>query len=223
MRHGRRIYDNLRKATRFIVAVHVPIAGLATLPLLLGWPALLHPIHIVFLELIIDPVCSIVFEAQGEEPDIMSRPPRHPKEPMFRRKDVVNSLVLGTAALAIVALMFHAGLAWPLGTDAARSMAFTALVSGNFGLVFATRRLRDGHEPNNRALWRTLTITATVLASVLFVEPVRVLFGFGTPPPLPLVVALLSGPALLLAVRAAHIGGSMVRSLARHRTREAAP
>src|ERR1019366_9548711 len=77
VRLGRRIYDNLRKAMGFIFAVHVPIAGLALLPLLFG------PMHIAFLEMVIDPVCSLVFEAETEEDDVMRRPPRAPDEPLF--------------------------------------------------------------------------------------------------------------------------------------------
>ncbi len=78
VRMGRRIYDNLKKAMGFIIAVHIPIAGIALVPLLLGWPLVLMPVHIVFLELVIDPACSIAFEAEAEEPDVMRRPPRRP-------------------------------------------------------------------------------------------------------------------------------------------------
>ena len=83
VRLGRRIYDNLRKAMGFIFAVHVPIAGIALLPLLFGLPIVLRPIHIAFLEMVIDPVCSLVFEAETEEDDVMRRPPRSPDQPLF--------------------------------------------------------------------------------------------------------------------------------------------
>ncbi len=86
IRLGRRIYDNLRKAMGFIFAVHVPIAGLALLPLLFGLPIVLGPIHIAFLEMVIDPVCSLVFEAETEEDDVMRRPPRSPDQPLFSRR-----------------------------------------------------------------------------------------------------------------------------------------
>src|SRR5207342_3463562 len=82
IRLGRRIYDNLRKAMAYIMAVHVPIAGLALIPLLFGLPLVFWPLHIAFLEMVIDPVCSIVFEAESEEPDTMRRPPRHPSSPL---------------------------------------------------------------------------------------------------------------------------------------------
>src|SRR6185437_7237297 len=83
VRLGRRIYDNLRKAMSFILAVHVPIAGLALLPLVLRLPVLFTPIHIAFLEMIIDPVCTLVFEAEMDEEDLMRRPPRPPSELLF--------------------------------------------------------------------------------------------------------------------------------------------
>ena len=85
VRLGRRIYDNIRKAMGFIFAVHVPIAGLALLPLFFGMPILFGPIHIALLEMVIDPVCALVFEAEGEEADVMARKPRDPAMPMFSR------------------------------------------------------------------------------------------------------------------------------------------
>lgn len=89
IRMGRRIYDNLRKAMGFIVAVHIPIAGLALMPLLFGLPILLAPVHIALLEMIIDPVCSLVFEAETDEADVMRRPPR-PSESRLLSRDLVG-------------------------------------------------------------------------------------------------------------------------------------
>ncbi|MFM7432460.1 MAG: HAD family hydrolase, partial [Gammaproteobacteria bacterium] len=78
IRLGRRIYDNIRKASVFILAVHIPIAGLSMIPVMTGyWPLLLLPVHIVFLEFIIDPTCALVFEGERAEPDVMRRPPRN--------------------------------------------------------------------------------------------------------------------------------------------------
>jgi Ca2+-transporting ATPase len=78
IRLGRRIYDNIRKALTFVTAVPVPIAGVALLPVIFGLPTMLGPIHIAFLEMVVDPVCSLVFEAETEEPDVMRRRPRSP-------------------------------------------------------------------------------------------------------------------------------------------------
>ena len=87
VRLGRRIFDNIKKAMAYIFAIHVPIAGMSLLPVLFDWPLVLLPVHIVFLELIIDPACSIVFEAEPEEADVMQRPPRDPAEPLFEPPD----------------------------------------------------------------------------------------------------------------------------------------
>ena len=83
VRMGRRIFDHLQKAMTFIVAVHVPIAGMSLLPVVFGWPLVLLPVHVLFLQLVIDPACTLVFEAEPEEDDVMRRPPRNPREPLF--------------------------------------------------------------------------------------------------------------------------------------------
>src|SRR6185369_15732398 len=106
IRLGRRIYDNVRKAMGFIFAVHVPIAGLALLPLIFGLPIIFSPIHIAFLEMVIDPVCTLVFEAEVEEDDIMRRPPRAPDEPLFSRWLIFWSVLQGLLAFALVAAIF---------------------------------------------------------------------------------------------------------------------
>ena len=99
IRAGRRIFDNIQKAMGFIFSIHVPIAGLALLPLLLDWPLVLTPVHIVFLELIIDPACSIAFEAEPAEADVMARPPRNPNAPLFGMGQIVFSLFAGFISL----------------------------------------------------------------------------------------------------------------------------
>jgi P-type Ca2+ transporter type 2C len=120
VRLGRRIYDNLRKSMAYILAVHVPIAGLAVLPLLFGWPLILSPLHIAFLEMVIDPVCSIVFESESAEPDTMRRPPRDPAGPLFTTGFVAWSLLQGVVVLAVIAGLFVAALGRGLADDEAR-------------------------------------------------------------------------------------------------------
>ena len=106
VRLGRRIYDNLRKAMAYIVAVHVPIAGLALVPLLTGMPLIFGPIPIAFIEMVIDPVCSMVFEAEAAEADIMLRPPRAAVSPLFSRALVMWSVLQGTIALIPLAAVY---------------------------------------------------------------------------------------------------------------------
>ena len=96
---GRRIYDNIRNAMCYLLAVHVPTAGMALLPLVFGWPLIFFPVHIVFLEFVIDPACSVAFENEPAERDVMRRPPRDPKAPLFSRRMLTTSLVQGAMVL----------------------------------------------------------------------------------------------------------------------------
>jgi Ca2+-transporting ATPase len=155
MRLGRRIFDNLRQAMSYILAVHVPIAGMALLPVLFGWPSLLYPMHIALLELIIDPACSVAFENEPEEPDVMQRPPRAADAPLFGGAAIGWALCQGAGVLAVVL----AGYAWAGGRlpeDEARAFAFATLVLGNLGLIHSNR---SRHGP----LWRTLRTPNAVL------------------------------------------------------------
>ncbi|WP_298826226.1 cation-translocating P-type ATPase [uncultured Piscinibacter sp.] len=198
VRLGRRIHDNLRKAMRFVFAVHVPIAGLALLPLLFGTPLLFTPLHIAFLELVIDPVCSIVFEAEPEEADVMRRPPRDPGAPLFSPAMIAAALAQGALVLATVAGFHAALLQMQLGEAASRAAAFVALVACNGALILSNRAF-DGallaslRRPNPM-LWRMLAATAAMLALVLAVPPLRTQFAFALPP------AWSFGAAALLAL-----------------------
>jgi len=184
IRMGRRILDNIRKAAAYIVAVHVPIAGLSLVPLFLrdGSPLLL-PVHVAFLELIIDPACSIVFEAEPAEPGIMRRPPRPPRAPLFDRRILLLSLCQGAGALAAILIMLAAGarLGHP-GADARRTLVFVALVFANLGLILAnrswTRPLWAALRSPNRALWWVLGSAAAALVPLLTVPALRELFHF---------------------------------------------
>ncbi len=139
IRLGRRIYDNLRKAMGFVIAVHVPIAGLALLPLLFGLPILFGPMHIAFLEMVIDPVCSLVFENETEEEDVMRRSPRGPEEPLFSRPLIGWSLLQGALSLILVAAIFLAATQRGMPEDEVRALAFFSLVMTIVGLIVVNR------------------------------------------------------------------------------------
>ena len=139
VRLGRRIDDNLRKAIGYILAVHVPIAGMSLLPVLFGWPMVLGPIHVVFLELVIDPVSSIVFEAEAEEPGVMRRPPRRPDAPLLGAAVLVPALLQGATLLVATLGVLAAALARGASPDHARALAFAALLAGNLGLIATNR------------------------------------------------------------------------------------
>ncbi len=137
VRLGRRIFDNLKKAISYIFSVHMPIAGLAVFPILFNLPLVLLPAHIAFLELIIDPACSTVFEAEPEEKNIMNRPPRNLQERMFGRKNLALSLVQGTSMLAGVIAVFLYALHVGKGEVDARTLTFATLVISNLTLIVA--------------------------------------------------------------------------------------
>jgi Ca2+-transporting ATPase len=185
VRLGRRIYDNIQKAVSYIIAIHIPIVGLTLLPLALGTPAILWPLHLAFLELIIDPVCSIVFEAEPESPDIMSRPPRALQERLYNRKVIGTSLFEGIVAFFAVLLVFL----WIGRTgdepDHARAIAFLSLELINVALILSIRGGREGFRTSlvrlNPSLYWVGVALLGLSAIVLFVPSVARLFHFSSP------------------------------------------
>ncbi len=172
VRLGRRIFDNLRKAMSYILAVHVPIAGMALLPVLFGWPALLYPMHIALLELIIDPACSVAFENEPAERDVMQRPPRDSAAPLFGGTTLWLALVQGLGVLAVVMGAF----AWasPRIPEAeARAFAFATLVTGNLALILsnrsATQSLWSTLRTPNSTLWVVVGLAMALLMAALYV------------------------------------------------------
>jgi Ca2+-transporting ATPase len=182
VRLGRRIFDNLKKAMAYIFAVHVPIAGMSLLPVLLNWPLALLPVHIVFLELIIDPACSVVFEAEAEEADVMSRPPRRREDRLFGTRTLVVSLAQGLAVLMMVMIVFGTALRWGYGEQEARALAFTTLIVANLGLIFANRSwsqtILSRLGSRNWALWCVTGGAAVFLGCALYIPALRGLFKF---------------------------------------------
>ena len=183
VRLGRRIYDNLRKAMGFIFAVHVPIAGLALLPLLFGLPILFGPVHIAFLEMVIDPVCSLVFEAETEEEDVMRRRPRTPDEPLFSAPLIAWGLLQGAFAFALVAVIFVVAFKRGMPEEEVRALAFFSLVLAIVGLIFVNRSfsasLVTALRRPNPALSLVLLAVTTTLSVTLLWPFARGLFRFG--------------------------------------------
>ncbi len=182
VRLGRRIFDNIKKAMAYIFAIHVPIAGLSLIPVLLKWPLVLLPVHIVFLELIIDPACSIVFEAEKEEPQIMNRPPRDPKQPLFNRRTIGISVLQGLSVFVVVLAVYAIALFRGLGEMEARALTFTTLIVANIALIFTNRSwskpiLTTLRAPNT-ASWLVLAGASLFLALSLNVPFLKRLFHF---------------------------------------------
>ncbi|MBK6848182.1 MAG: cation-translocating P-type ATPase [Proteobacteria bacterium] len=182
VRLGRRIFDNIRKAVAFIFAVHVPIAGLSMIPVFLpDWPLLLLPVHIVFLELVIDPSCSLVYEAEAAEPDVMRRPPRSPRERLFSWSTIGVSVLQGLSVLAVCLGVFVLAKRHH-GDDAARALTFATLVVA-FVMIILTNRswsrtIAATLRQPNAALWWVLGGTTVLLAVVLLQPGARRLFHF---------------------------------------------
>lgn len=172
---GRRIFANLRKALTYVTAIHAPIAGLALAPLLAGLPPILFPAHVMVLELIIDPVCALVFESKPIAAGAMDRPPRDPDEPLFGWRQIGWALAQGLVLLAGIFALYIVAFRSGAPEAQARAAAFLALVIGNLTLAFAI-----GGAPR-AVFWFIIGATAAVLAAALFVPPVSTLFKFATP------------------------------------------
>jgi Ca2+-transporting ATPase len=202
IRLGRRIYDNLRKAMGFIFAVHVPIAGLALTPLLFGLPILFGPIHIAFLEMVIDPVCSLVFEAESEEGDVMRRPPRHPNEPLFSGRWIGWSLLQGAVAFALVAAIFVVAIRRGMPEVEVRALTFFSLVVAIVALIFVNRSfgasLLTALRRPNAALVAVLVTVVAVLSLSLLLPFAQGLFSFGPLHVDDLAVTVGAGAVLLV-------------------------
>ena len=200
VRLGRRIYDNIRHAMSYLIAVHVPTAGMALLPLLFGWPMVFAPVHIVFLEFVIDPACSIAFEADPPHPSTMQRPPRSPRQPLLSHRLLWYSFLQGMVVLIAVALLYYVVLFNGFSDERARAMAFSALVLGNAALILSNRSQSRSifatlRRPN-RALWWIVGGALGGLGLALYVPPMQNIFKFEA----------LSAPDLLLCILAASAG-----------------
>jgi Ca2+-transporting ATPase len=182
VRLGRRIFDNLKKAIAYIFAVHIPIAGMSLLPVLFNMPIVLMPAHIAFLELIIDPACSTVFESVAEEDGVMTRPPRNLREPLFSRKVFIVSLLQGLSVLTAVFIVYWFSLAARIGADECRTLTFTTLVLSNIMLIILnlswSKSLGAMLAERNKAMWLVLTGTLLALLAVLCIPFLRALFHF---------------------------------------------
>ncbi|MEO8463923.1 MAG: cation-translocating P-type ATPase [Gammaproteobacteria bacterium] len=202
IRQGRRIYDNIRKATRFTFAVHMPIIALALVPALLQWPALLLPVHIVLLELLIDPACSIVFEAEPEAAGLMERPPRVSEDSPFAFVHIGFGMLQGLGMAAILL----GGYAWLVAhgeaVEQGRGIVFCALVVGVMLLILANRDLTrpafGGLRGQNPWLLRMALAIGALLAAVLGIEFLRGIMQIAMPD----ATGLALGAGLLVAFAA---------------------
>jgi len=182
IRLGRRIFDNLKKAIAFILSVHIPIAGMSLLPVLFNMPIVLFPAHIAFLELIIDPACSIVFESEKEEHNVMHRPPRELKAPLINKQTLILSLLQGLSVLTTVFIVFLISLHYGLGEKEARTLSFITIVFCNMLLIITNLSHTDHFvgilKNKNKSLFMVLGGTLFFLILVLNIPFLRNMFYF---------------------------------------------
>ena len=199
VRQGRGIFDNLRKAMSYIIAVHVPIFGMSLIPVFVpGWPLVLLPVQIAFLELIIDPACSIVFESEQVDPRIMDQQPRGLGEPMFGRRVLTIAVLQGLSVLAAVLGVYLWAVLSGRPGDVVRSITFAALVVGNLALILVNRSWRlsiwqSFRQRRNPTLKWILASAATLLVLILTVPALRDVFNFGPMKPSEWLTAVLAG------------------------------
>jgi Ca2+-transporting ATPase len=175
----------------------LPIIGLTLVPIFLGWPLVLMPIHIAFLHLVIDPACSVVFEAEPEEPDVMRRPPRAPDAPLFGRRAISISLVQGAIVMATVVGVYAIALYRGQGEVDSRTLTFTTFMIANLGLIFTNRSwsgtpVRVKAARNPALVWLTVAVPV-FLALIIYVPGLQSLFRFDALHPVDIVICLTAG------------------------------
>ena len=186
IRTGRRIFDNLQKAMSYILAIHIPIIGLVLIPAFFNTlPLLLLPLHIVFMELINDPICSIAFECEQEEKGIMNRRPRNPKEAFFGKRKIVFSLLQGLLLLAMVLVVYFYSRYQQHSEGEVRALTFSALILGNIFLIITnlsqSRGLISVLKEGNWTILSLLFTALLLLFAILFIPYLQPLFSFEFP------------------------------------------
>ncbi len=210
---GRRIFDNLKKAIAYIFAVHIPIIGMSLIPVLFNLPLVLLPVQIVFMELIIDPACSIVFEAEPAEANVMKRPPRSVKEPLFDKRVISLSILQGISVFIIVLSVYALTLYNGQGDMEARTLSFTTLIIANLALILTNRSwsmtIFETLRSPNKALWYVIGGALLFLGLVLYTEPLRNLFGFSILHANDLLICAVAGIISILWFEALKMAGKL--------------
>ncbi len=205
IRLGRRIFDNLQKAMSYIIAIHVPIIGLTLIPAFFAsLPLLLMPVHIVFLELIIDPVCSIAFESEREERGIMQRPPRDPDHRFFSSRRFVRSMLNGVLLLIMVLSVSYISAREGHTEGEIRAIAFSALIIGNIFLILTnlnkTRSFVAAILERNPAVLFILGSATVALLLIISVPALQGLFSFEFPGYRHFLVSIVGAGIVLLVL-----------------------
>jgi len=200
---GRRIYGNLKKAIRYIISIHIPIILTVFIPLVLGWvyPNLFSPVHIIFLELVMGPTCSLIYENEPMEQNTMLQKPRPFSSTFFSLRELSVSIIQGLVISSCVLLLYQYAVSRHADLAATRSMVFTALIFANVALTLVNRSFYYsvittlGYK--NDLVTLIISITILLLMGSLYIAPLSHFFGFA---PLELSVLLISGGTGILSV-----------------------
>ena len=218
---GRRVFDNLRKAAIYIAAVHIPICGLALVPLLIGIPPLLMPLHVVLIEMLIDPMCAIAFEREPVEPEIMRQPPRERRDSLLGVPQLIVAGFLGTLLLIASLLVYAVGLSFDVNVATARTLTFIAFTAGNLALiaVIASRDVagRRLFARERMAYWAISAITLSLLTAAVMVPALGASFQFERPPIAFVILAFSAGIGAVLAAERAKVFPFVQHALGRTR------
>ena len=197
IRLGRRIFDNLRKVMLYIIAVHIPIAGMAVIPLLLGWPVMLMPMHVVLIEMIIDPMCTFAFESEPEEKDLMLQAPRPMNDLLVAMPQLLLGAFQGLLLLLACLFVFRISLSMHYSDELARTLAFLTLTGGNLAMirVIASRTwvLKSFFGSSRSSYWLITAMATTVVTVCIYLPWLRSIFGFEVPSIEQAVIAIISG------------------------------
>lgn len=182
IRMGRRIYVNLKKAIRYIISIHIPIILIVFIPLVLGWvyPSIFSPIHVIFLELIMGPTCSIIYENEPVEENAMNQPPRSPTDTFFNANELLTSMVQGLAITAGLLYIYHYSVSLELGENITRTMIFSGLISANVFLTLINRSfyysiLKTLRYPN-KLVPLIISVTVIITGLLIFIKPISRFF-----------------------------------------------
>lgn len=205
IRMGRKLFDNLQKAMSYIIAVHIPIIGLTLLPAFIpSLPVFLLPLHIVFMELIIDPVCSVVFESEEEEEGIMNRPPRNPAHRFFGMNAILRSSLHGFFLFAMVFSIYLISLSEGHSEEECRAITFSALIIGNITLIISklsrTKFFYSTLFSHNWRMKLLISIALIAIVIILNTPSIAQLFSMKSPGWSHLIISLIGGMSLLLVL-----------------------
>ena len=180
---GRKMYSNLKKAIRYIISIHIPIILTVFIPLALGWPYpnILSPVHIIFLELIMGPTCSVIYENEPTEPNAMQQPPRSSRSGLFTPRELLVSIIQGIVITAAVLALYQWGISRSYNEDAVRTLVFLSLITANIILTLVNRSfifpLTTTIRYRNSLVPVIILLTAGLTALVIYMPPLRVFFG----------------------------------------------